>query len=110
MAQDYGPAQPIADWVNKYVGGPVRTVTGLLNRLPDPPRGWVQSPDSSRGVVDTSWHNEMLRNAMRSAQIRQDADRAAAAAAAASAASPTPARRIVKRTPTRTPARSTARR
>ena len=100
--QDFGGAQPIADWVNRYVGGPMRAVTGAVNRLPDPPRG----------AVDTSGHDEMVRQAMRSFQARQDAERAAAAAAtAAPAAAPvTPARRIVKRTPTRTPARAASRR
>ena len=101
MPQSYGAAQPVADWLDRYVGGPVRAVTGAVNKLPDPPRG----------NVDPSWHNEMVRQAMRSAQARQDADRASAAAAtAAPAAAATPARRIVKRTPVRTSARTAARR
>ncbi len=35
--QDYGAAQPIADWVNKYIVNPVTKVTELVNKLPNPP-------------------------------------------------------------------------
>lgn len=54
--------------------------------------------------VDPSWHDDMVRDAMRTFQQRADAERAAAAAATAPAPSTT------KRTPKRTPARPAAKR
>jgi hypothetical protein len=56
--------------------------------------------------VDPSWHNDMVQQANRSFQARQDAERAAAAAAAAAPA----AARSAKRVPKRTPARPVAKR
>lgn len=52
MAQEYGAAQPLFDWTQKYVAGPVLGAEKFLNRLPGPSR-----------KVDTSWHDEMLKEA-----------------------------------------------
>ncbi len=37
MAQDYGVAQPIADWVNDYVYKPAQRVLGVVDKIPIPP-------------------------------------------------------------------------
>lgn len=75
-----------------------RFLSRMANRF-DPP---------TAARPDTSWHDDMVRQATRSVQARQDAERAAAAAAAAPA--PNTVKRTPKRTPTRTPARTAARR
>ena len=49
--------------------------------------------------VDPSWHSDMVRQANRSFQARQEAERAAAATASAPA--PNTAKRVLKRTPAR---------
>lgn len=36
MTQDYGAAQPIADWVNSHVYRPIRTVLGTIDKIPYP--------------------------------------------------------------------------
>ena len=80
-----------------------RFLSRMANRF-DPP---------TAARPDTSWHDDMVRQATRSVQARQDAERAAAAAAATAApAAPAPntVKRTPKRTPTRTPARTAARR
>jgi len=74
-----------------------RMLARLANRY-DPP---------TAARPDTSWHDDMVRQATRSFQARQDAERAAAAAASAPAV---PASSTVKRTPKRTPARPAAKR
>jgi hypothetical protein len=74
------------------------TIPRILGRLAnryDPP---------APGRADPSWHSDMVQQANRSFQARQDAERAAAAAATA------PAPNTVKRTPKRTPARPVAKR
>ncbi len=63
MAQDYGAAQPIADWVGKYVATPVRSVLRTVDMLPDVPR---------RSVND-AWHDDMVRQANRIAAARSQA-------------------------------------
>lgn len=70
-------------------------------------RGLSYIPDNLPGMrrVDTSGHDEMVRQAQRTFQQRADADRAAAAAQAAA-----PAVATAKRTPKRTPARPVAKR
>lgn len=95
MPQDYGAAQPIADWTDRYVGGPVRAVLRTVGMLPDPPRSVM-----GRGPVDPSWHAEMVRQANRSMQQRADQDRAAAAAQ--------PVKRAPRRVNPRTPPRPSA--
>jgi hypothetical protein len=75
------------------------TIPRILGRLGnrfDPP---------APARIDPSWHNDMVQQANRSFQARQDAERAAAAAAATA-----PAPNTVKRVPKRTPARPAAKR
>lgn len=71
-----------------------RALGRLANRF-DPP---------TPARADPSWHNDMVQQATRSVQARQEAERAAAAATAA------PAPNTVKRVPKRTPARPAAKR
>ena len=73
------------------------TIPRILGRLANR----YDPPTAAR--PDTSWHDDMVRQATRSFQARQDAERAAAAATA-------PAPNTVKRTPKRTPARPAAKR
>lgn len=79
--------------------GPANTLTTIpriLGRLAnrfDPP---------AAGRADPSWHSDMVQQANRSFQARQEAERAAAASA--------PAPNTVKRVPKRTPARPAAKR
>lgn len=58
MTQDYGAAQPIADWVDSHVYRPVRTVLGTINKVV--PDKLVPSKTSKE---DTSWHDDMVRKA-----------------------------------------------
>ncbi len=53
MAQEYGAAQPIADWVKTYVANPVVKTMEAIDKLP---------PTSST-KTDTSWHEGMVRKA-----------------------------------------------
>lgn len=34
MAQDYGAAKPIADWVDKYIYTPAQKVMGVVDKIP----------------------------------------------------------------------------
>ena len=63
MAQNYGAAQPIADWVNNYVASPVQRVLGAIDKLP------VPLPQKK---VDTSWHDDMVRKANQSFQQKPE--------------------------------------
>lgn len=89
MPQQYGPAQPLMDLVNKG--------KDLYNRLNQPGLSGFRSGD-------TSWHDDQVRKANEG--FRQQADKEAAAKTAAAA---TAAKRVPKRTATRTPPRTAAR-
>jgi len=78
------------------------TVTRGINRIPTP--GY--RPATSR-PADTSWHNEMVRQANRGFQQRVEAERAGGRAAGRAAVAKTPAKRNPKRT---LPPRTTAKR
>lgn len=53
MAQDeYGAAQPLADWTKKYVVGPVKAVVNTIDKIPSPSK-----PD------DSAYHADMLKQA-----------------------------------------------
>ncbi len=55
MAQDYGAAQPIADWVDNYVYKPAQRVLGAVDKLSVPQK-----------KEDTSGHDDMVRKANQS--------------------------------------------
>jgi hypothetical protein len=57
MAQDYGAAQPIADWVKDHVYTPAQRVLGAIDKI---------VPDSPQKKEDTSWHDSMVRSASQS--------------------------------------------
>ncbi len=61
MTQDYGAAQPIADWVNNYVVKPAQRVLGSAEKV---------SPSSSQKKEDPSWHDDMVRKANQSFQSK----------------------------------------
>jgi len=92
MGTNYGVVQPLIDTIRK----PYDMARRALGYIPD------NLPGLGGGKVDTSYSDDMARNAMRSFQQRDAQQRAAAAAATAR----TPA----KRTPKRTPARPAAKR
>lgn len=93
-------AQPFIDWRDKLIGWAQKI--GSYDR----PVG--RSADSP-ARPDTSWHDEMVRDANRSFLRQAEADRAAqAAAAAAKTPAKTPVKRNPKRVPTRAMLRSAA--
>lgn len=51
MAQDYGPAQPVADWVDKYIYTPAKKVMGTVDKIPS-----KQSDSSTNaGKLPDAW-------------------------------------------------------
>ena len=58
MAQEYGAAQPIADWVKDYIVKPVETVMGIADKVP------------SHEKEDTSWHDQKVSEANESFRKR----------------------------------------
>ena len=61
MAQNYGAAQPIADWVDNYVYKPAQRILGAVGKIPTPQQ-----------AQDTSWHDSMVRKANQDFQAKQD--------------------------------------
>lgn len=58
MAQDYGPAQPIADWVDKYVYTPAKKVMGTVDKIPS-----KQSDSSTNaGKLPDAWEEANKRS------------------------------------------------
>lgn len=62
MTQDYGAAQPIADWVSSHVYKPAQRILGVVDKT-------VPPPDQKK--VDPSYHDDMVRKANESFQ-KQD--------------------------------------
>lgn len=54
MADEFGAAQPIADWVKKYVVTPTETFETVMGKLPP------------HDKIDPSWHDNMVKAANRS--------------------------------------------
>jgi len=53
MTQEYGAAQPIADWVDSHIYKPAQRILGVVDKVP--------STDQKRD--DPSWHDDMVRKA-----------------------------------------------
>ena len=62
MTQDYGAAQPIADWVNSYVVKPAQRILGVVDKTPSP----------NQKKEDSSWHDEQVKKANQSFQKPAD--------------------------------------
>lgn len=57
MSDQYGPAQPIADWVNNWVVKPAQKVLGAADKIPP-----------AQKKPDDSWHSDMVKKAQESFQ------------------------------------------
>ena len=69
--QNMGAAQPIGDWVNKYVVNPVRTVGNVINKVPLP-------QNSQRQKMDQDYASQYRANQQK--QVAASAPKAAKSA------------------------------
>lgn len=62
------PVQPLFDWRNKYVVQPLKALHDFSQHPVDTVENWIRPAPQQAPPMDTSWHDQMVRQANQSFQ------------------------------------------